>query len=179
MVKQAFEYIEFELQVKMSDRKPNFTKSSILIEGRRSSLLRKLQSDWPAGLYALPRPKTGCPSSDRWKYGYRLSDGITRRIPKNLTVSEKITINLRNTISPEYFVEEFCTKESPETREKERKRFPPGSYCIYKVHEHCPEGFRNGSLRFFENKTSISQSWSHVNGSVPKRKLLFKLFHTW
>ena len=129
----------------------------------------ELQKEWPTGSYSLPRPKSGCPASSNtvWCHGYRLHDSITITEPRNTTNSANT--HLQNSISSFYFVEEFCLKISTASNTKNQNLFPPGKYCIYKVGDTCPQGFESGSLRFYENKTRINQTWSHVDGVLPKR----------
>ncbi len=76
--------------------------------------------------------------------------------------------HLLNTISSAYFVEEFCIK-SPEGEESP-SYFPPGKYCVNKVGESCPDGFQTGSLKFYEEGSIGSKSWSHTSGDRPKSK---------
>ena len=129
-----------------------------------------LHLDWPKGSYSLPRPTSGCPFSrkTKWHYGYRLCDDVR---PKKIYNSTKFNAtHLRNSISPFYFVEEYCTKKSRSTNERYLNAFPLGSYCIYKAGANCPQGFQSGSLRFYENRTRINKTWSHVYGNAPQCK---------
>ena len=136
------------------------------------AMKQEFHKDWPTGSYALPKPKSGCAHSlkTEWHHGYRLHDSITSMNITNI-IRANLT-HLRNSISPFYFVEEFCTKKQRLTNKRSMIQFPPGRYCIYKVGANCPSGFQNGSLRFYENETIANRTWSHLNGTVPNRTLM-------
>ena len=122
--------------------------------------------EWPAGSFALPEPRGGCPYGPdiNWKHGYRLFDqGTGSSFTTNTTY---INNHLNTTASSRYLTEQFCTKSDPVGRNT--GLFPEGNYCIYRTGETCPAGFSNGTIRFYEDQATVSRTWSHVSGIAPK-----------
>ncbi|XP_067027270.1 uncharacterized protein [Acropora muricata] len=109
---------------------------------------------WPAGTYGIPRPKTGCPSSDgfQWMTGSRSQD-TNNNASKN---KKSVSFHLDAVVDKKKVERSFCLK-TVTAKDQNRTTWPSGQYCIYKK-ERCPEGLNYGFVYWdddnFWNKNS-------------------------
>ena len=86
--------------------------------------------DWPKGKATLLKPKTGCP--DGWKEGF-----LRHKPDRDIEGSSPYHA------SPQWREDmaehEFCTKDERDGY----KKWPPGSYCIFRHGSYCPSGELN------------------------------------
>eukprot|EP00111_Clytia_hemisphaerica_P007703 TCONS_00022387-protein len=103
--------------------------------------------NWPKGRYGLPKPVTGCPTSDktRWKTGFRYhdteDDGTENQRSDNF--------HLAANFSEDGISHEFCIKDDFEGEGE----WPAGRYCIYKRGPLCPQGLDQGFVIWDDENT--------------------------
>ena len=111
---------------------------------------------WPDGTYALPKPKSGCPSGGgedgfSWRTGYIKQDNENS--------------NNKNYCPSPWVFEGYCKKNlklyyciKTVTSSDRGIKWPEGSYCIVKKGK-CPSGFSKGGVYWddedFRNKNKV------------------------
>ncbi|XP_011676479.2 uncharacterized protein LOC756464 isoform X1 [Strongylocentrotus purpuratus] len=97
---------------------------------------------WPDGVYGLPKPYNGCPTTD-WDEGSR----IRFYGPKDERENKWSNVNLfaGYSISSVYSRQEFCIK-TVSSIPGSRWQWQPGSYCIYQFDSTCPQSFTSSSI---------------------------------
>ncbi|XP_044170591.1 uncharacterized protein LOC122954610 isoform X3 [Acropora millepora] len=103
---------------------------------------------WPAGTYGIPKPKTGCPSSDgfQWMTGSRSQDTNNNESKNRKSVS----FHLDAVVDKKKVERSFCLKTST-AKDQNRTIWPSGQYCIYKKGS-CPDGLNNGFVYWDDDK---------------------------
>ncbi|GFR60747.1 apextrin-like protein 1 [Elysia marginata] len=121
------------------------------------SMLESL-SYWPAGHYALLRPKSGCPtgpafSGDTQSY-LKLHAESQSSSSQGSSHSSAFSGNTKSTVDSKDFVTlEFCEV----TIEFNTARWPQGSFCVHKLlDQSCPAGFTDGHVYFDTEDTDDS-----------------------
>ncbi|KAJ7370799.1 hypothetical protein OS493_029789 [Desmophyllum pertusum] len=96
---------------------------------------------WPAGSYGIPKPASGCPWADgfKWEEGWRSQD-TDDTYSSNDKSSE---FHLDAIIDQKKVERSFCIKTFTADGNN-RPDWPPGQYCIYKSGPLCPAGLESG-----------------------------------
>ena len=114
--------------LKFSGRvKPNIASGLPVTQLRdtilHSSFLPTDPCKWPAGTYGIPKPKTGCPSSDgfQWMTGSRLQD-TNNNESKN---KKSVSFHLDAVVDKKKVERSFCLKTST-AKDQNRTTWPSG-----------------------------------------------------
>ncbi|RUS82427.1 hypothetical protein EGW08_009815 [Elysia chlorotica] len=145
--------------------KENSAKLEELDQRVQHSLDRGFLLLWPRGTYALPTPKTGCPSSAgvAWESGWRKQH--TESVDRNkdqVSDGNHLAEPVRSIDSSQnnYVYQHFCTKTD---HVSPGPTWPTGTYCINKRGQ-CPAFFKEGSIKWDEHK---SDGLSSSHGLLP------------
>ncbi|GFR73315.1 apextrin-like protein 1 [Elysia marginata] len=120
---------------------------------------------WPAGHYALLKPKTGCPA-DLAFYGenraYLKLHTESQSSRQSDDHSSAFPSDTKSTVgSNRFFTLQFCEV----IRQFNTASWPNGSFCIHKLEDHsCPEGFNSGSVHF-DTEDSSDKTEDNTNAA--------------
>ncbi|XP_067028775.1 CUB and sushi domain-containing protein 3-like isoform X3 [Acropora muricata] len=122
--------------------------------------LTRFAIQWPAGTYGIPKPKTGCPSSDgfQWMTGSRSQDTNNNESKNNKSAS----FHLDAVVDKKKVKRSFCLKTST-AKDQNRNIWPSGQYCIYKKGS-CPHGLNDGFVYWDDDDNNNKNSKS---GTLP------------
>ena len=92
---------------------------------------------WPVGVYGLPMPTSGCPTSAgfTWETGYCFYDTDNYN-PDN---EWSDGLHIKGPYWGNDMYEHYCMKTVDRVSECEQE-WPLGEYCVYKFGDHCPTG---------------------------------------
>ncbi|XP_015757085.1 PREDICTED: cubilin-like [Acropora digitifera] len=115
---------------------------------------------WPAGTYGIPKPKTGCPSSDgfQWMTGSRSQDTNNDTSKNNKSAS----FHLDAVVDKKKVKRSFCLKTST-AKDQNRNIWPSGQYCIYKKGS-CPDGLNDGFVYWDDDD---NDNKNNKSGTLP------------
>nr|XP_042905394.1 uncharacterized protein LOC107445139 [Parasteatoda tepidariorum] len=144
---------------------------------RSESKLGESKLMWPEGLYGLPMPVSGCPSSKNftWKTGYRYHDIQYDIIQDTKVLHWSEGCLLKGGLQKETVegvqrrsgvVQHFCMKTSHYNSTNSSQEWPAGKYCIFQYGDSCPPKFTNGNITLRD--THNSPSHNKVDGFYPK-----------
>ncbi|XP_015754342.1 PREDICTED: uncharacterized protein LOC107333990 isoform X2 [Acropora digitifera] len=116
---------------------------------------------WPAGTYGIPKPKTGCPSSDgfQWMTGSRSQDTNNDTSKNNKSAS----FHLDAVVDKKKVKRSFCLKTST-AKDQNRNIWPSGQYCIYKKGS-CPDGLNDGFVYWDDDDKDKNKN--NKSGTLP------------
>ncbi|XP_074641133.1 uncharacterized protein LOC141898887 [Tubulanus polymorphus] len=149
-----------ELSVRHQSMKDALNKFPILkdIKLQKDESVVSIALQWPAGLYGLPHPKTGCPKKSdgfKWKKGKRIhATGKKNKWTENAHFGGKFS---KSTMEQAFCVK---TKQTPNALS-----WPQGKYCIYQSQKICPAGLQTGWVYWDENGDD-----AEIEGEVPYGK---------
>ena len=106
-----------------------------------------LTDHWPSGSYTMPKPKSGCPHTDKttWKEAWRFQDLENdakqgSKFSSNFHMDAKIVNN--------DLERGFCTNNNQGVQEP----WPVGSYCLYRNANHCPPNMTQGFIEWYDEQ---------------------------
>ncbi|XP_046842956.1 cubilin-like isoform X2 [Xenia sp. Carnegie-2017] len=115
------------------------------------------EDQWPTGNFGLPKAKTGCPGDWKsgWREGWRFQDMENGNPRSVASFGNHMDVTFPITNSNYDIVRKFCIFKQTN---KEAKRWPKGSYCLYKSGNTCPQGLNSGYVKFDDEDTDNKNS---------------------
>ncbi|GFO21129.1 Apextrin-like protein 2 [Plakobranchus ocellatus] len=162
---KSFELLQTQVDALFQKSQRNHSDRLSVLESRVQHVLdRGFLQLWPRGSYALPQPKSGCPSSAMAAFvpGYRRHHTESNSRNKD-QVSEGNHLQpsvLERQSSQNYVYQRFCVKND---RLSPGPVWPAGTYCINKM-EECPLFFEEGSIKWTDQGKGGE---STTSGAVP------------
>jgi len=112
---------------------------------------------WPSGTYGLPEPASGCPVIDKtntWKQGFTYHN-TEDEFPAN---KRSQSYHFAANFSQHGIQQRFCVKDQALNNADESKnQWPEGKYCVYKKGGSCPDGLKEGFIRWDDEQRHLDK----------------------
>ena len=94
---------------------------------------------WPDGKYGLLKPVVGCPNTEfTWNEGSRDQDTEDKWADNGWSFYMPLVMD--GVLDMNWIRQKFCIKTVSNVDERSHWQWQPGSYCIYKYGDSCPQG---------------------------------------